>query len=79
MLQPPEFNFSFQEELCELDALVRQAFSAYLAARDALFAHYGAGFLESDQLWIRYCETVETLERAVVESEHFVGSASLAS
>jgi hypothetical protein len=74
MHQPPVFNFAFQEELGELEELSRQAYAAYLVARDALFARYAdSGFSGLDELWKRYCEAAETLERAAVETERFVG------
>lgn len=75
MREPPVFNFAFQEELSELEELSRQTRATYLAARDALFARYGeTGFAGLDELWKRYCDAAEMLERAAVETARFIGN-----
>lgn len=74
MVEVSASTVAFQEELVELDELTRQAYSAYLVARDALFLRYEEpDHPDLDKLWHCYCEATETLERAMLETERFIG------
>lgn len=73
---PLRRNDDFQQELLELDELVRRAYASYLHSRDMLFARYEApDSPDLELLWRHYCEATETLERAMLETERFVGPA----
>jgi len=71
---PEFFSDSFCEEISELDALGKRAYTNYLTARDALFACYGTSNAPHlQELWRSYCDSARILDLTLNETRRFVG------
>ncbi len=66
----PQSAEAYWRQLGTVHDRVRQLHRAYLAARDALFAHCGLAHDEKiDELWRTYCDSIEQLRSAIADAQ----------